>query len=421
MNEDDSEQIASLLMSMGCARATAPEHADIVILVTCSVRAKPEEKAKSKLGELALLKKSRPDMIIGVCGCMAQRVGESLRKKRPYLDFVVGTGAIQRIPALISQIDAQRGFRSELDLPAGEVPKRVGVASSALKSFVPVTYGCDNFCAYCVVPYVRGRERSRSVEEITQEVRGLGARGRKEITLLGQNVNSYRPDFAELLRALSDVDGIQRIRFTTSHPKDLSDALIEAMADLPKVCEHIHLAVQSGDNDVLSRMNRRYTRERVLERVSALRAAVPSVAITTDFLVGFPGETEEQFENTLRLAEEVRFDAAFMFGFNVIPNTAAEKMEGHLSNKVINEMLNRLIKIQNAITCEINTSQVGSVYEVLVESASPKDPNRLTGLTRQNKTTNFPGSPDLIGRLVGVRATEGHLYGFVGEVDSSRP
>ena len=426
MNEDDSEQIAGLLIQMGCSPTDNPKEADIAMLVTCSVRDKPEQKAKSKLGELCLLKRSRPRMIVGVCGCMAQKEGEALRRGRPYLDLVVGTACIARIPDLIRQVDTKRRFVSALELPRGArdalaAPERVERASEAIKSFVPVMYGCDNFCSYCVVPYVRGRERSRPVEDIVNEVADLARKNRKQVTLLGQNVNSYGAtleeptDFAGLLRAVSRVEGIERIRFTTSHPKDLSDRLIEAMRDLPKVCEHIHLAVQSGDDDVLRRMNRKYTADDVKERVAALKSAIPGIAVTTDFLVGFPGESEEQFQNTVGLAQEIRFDAAFMFAYNAIPNTAAAKMKDSLSKAEKNERLARLIKLQNAITCEINEGDVHRVFEVLVEGVSPKDPMRLTGLTRQNKTVNFPGGADLIGKLVEVRMTEGHLYGFVGE------
>ncbi|MEN6356427.1 MAG: tRNA (N6-isopentenyl adenosine(37)-C2)-methylthiotransferase MiaB [Armatimonadota bacterium] len=427
MNEDDAEQIANLLMSMGYSPTQDEQEADIAMLVTCSVREKPEQKAKSKLGILREIKADKPDMIIGVCGCMAQREGEKLKKGRPYLDLVIGTANIWQIPSLIQEVQSNRKFKHALDLPetkadALTVPPRVDRAGQALKSFVPVMYGCNNFCAYCVVPYVRGRERSRHLADVVAEVERLTSNGRKEITLLGQNVNSYgatldeHVDFADLLRAVSAVPGIERIRFTTSHPKDLSDRLIEAMHDLPNVCEHIHLAVQSGDDEVLRRMNRKYTSEHFRERVAALRNAVPDIAITTDFLVGFPGETDEQFANTLRLAEDIRFDAAFMFAYNVIPNTAAEKLEGQLTKKVKNERLGRLIDIQNRITCEINESQVGNVYEVLVEGVSQKDRTRVTGLTRQNKTVNFKGDASLVGKLVIVRATEGHLYGYVGDI-----
>jgi len=434
MNEDDSEQIASLLMRMGYWPTNDQEEADVAMLVTCSVRAKPEEKAKSKLGELRLIKQRKPDMIIGVCGCMAQREGDRLRRHRPYVDLVVGTANIWRIPELIAEVERRRFFRSALDLPrsasdARTVPPRISRCGRSIKSFVPVMYGCDNYCSYCVVPYVRGRERSREMNDIVREVAELAACGTKEVTLLGQNVNSYRSpvtpgdgvaaqqggDFADLLAAVNEIDGIERIRFTTSHPKDLSDKLIRAMRDLPKVCEHIHLAVQSGDDAVLARMNRKYTAAHIRDRVAALRAAIPEIAITTDFLVGFPGETEEQFENTLRLAEQVRFDSAFMFAFNAIPGTAAAKMADQVPAHIANARLRRLIELQNAITCEINNAQVGRTYEVLVEGVSPKDRCRLTGLTRQNKTVNFVASRDAIGRTLEVRVTEGHLYGFLAE------
>ena len=430
MNEDDSEQIAGLLMQMGFSPTDDQREADIAMLLTCSVRSKPEEKAKSKLGELRMLKESKPGMIIGVCGCMAQKDGDALKKGRPYLDMVVGTACIQQIPDLIGQIDEKRRFVSALDLPRSAcdpkvVPDRVRLTGRAIKSFVTVTYGCDNFCSYCVVPYVRGRERSRRLEDVVEEVRDLAGEGRKEVTLLGQNVNSFGldvdepADFADLLRAVGEVDSIERIRFTTSHPKDLSDRLIDAMRDCPKVCEHLHLPVQAGDDEVLRAMNRNYTIAHFKGRVAALQNAVGDIAITTDFLVGFPGETEEQFENTLRLAQEVRFDAAFMFAYNPIPNTKAAARAESLTKVEKNARLNRLIKQQNAITCEINQSQVGRVFEVLVEGVSPKDASRMTGLTRQNKTVNFPGGTELVGGLVNVRATEAHLYGFVGELTTT--
>lgn len=425
MNEDDSEQIAGLLMRMGYAPTSAPEEADVAVLVTCSVRAKPEEKAKSLLGRLARVKREKPDMIIGVCGCMAQRLGESIRRGRPYVDIVIGTGAISRLPELICNVRETRRLATDLELGRA-VPGRIERQIVGLKSFVPVMYGCDNYCAYCIVPYVRGHERSRSVEDIVAEVRDLARKGRKEITLLGQNVNSYgatldpKVDFATLLEAVNDVDGIERIRFTTSHPKDLSDRLIEAMSVRlrrnRKVCAHIHLPVQSGDDAVLKRMNRQYTAAHYRERVAALRETVPDITITTDFLVGFPGETQDQFEHTLRLAEKIRFDSAFMFAFNPISGTAAEKMPRQVPKNVTLARLQKLIELQNKITCEINDSQVGRTFEVLVEGISPRDPSRVTGLTRQNKTVNFPGGESLIGKFVEVEATEGHLYGFVGRL-----
>ena len=427
MNEDDSEQISNILMQMGYSPTNNAEEADIAILVTCSVRAKPENKAKSKLGELREIKLNRPEMIIGVCGCMAQREGKELKKHRPYLDMVIGTAGIQEIPAILNQIYTQRGFKSALEMPttaADEliVPERKYTQENMLKSFVPVMYGCDNFCSYCIVPYVRGRERSRELSDIIHEVKYLAEHGRKEITLLGQNVNSYgqtlsyKTDFSQLLSKISQVDGIERIRFTTSHPKDLSDKLIDIMASLPKVCKHIHLAVQSGDDEILSRMNRKYDSAKIRERIKALRSSVPEIAISTDFLVGFPGESLEQFQNTIELAKEIRFDNAFMFAYNAIPNTAAAKLDDQISFEEKNRRLRELIKVQTEITCEINKSMVGKVFQVLVEGVSQKSNIRLTGLTSQNKTVNFEGNEALIGRMVDIEVIEGFMWGFMGKL-----
>lgn len=431
MNEDDSEQISSILMQMGYRPTDDLPKADIIMLNTCSVRAKPEQKAKSKLGELRELKSANPDLIIGVCGCMAQRKGEDIRKSAPYVDIVIGTAQIERIPEMICEITRTRNPLSALDLPRAVldeaiVPTRATRTSDVgLKTFVPVTYGCDNFCAYCIVPHVRGKERSRALSEIVDEVVKLTSWGCREITLLGQNVNSYAGpddpahDFPRLLSALNDIDGMSRIRFTTSHPKDLSDRLIEAMAELDKVCEHIHLPIQSGNNDVLRRMKRGYSIEHYKELISALHSAVSDVAITTDILVGFPGETDAEFENTLRTIEEIRFDAAFMFAFNAIEGTVAASLPEQIPAKVKNERLRRVIETQNRITVEKNTEQLGQHFEVLVEGPSPKDSKRLTGLTRQNKTVNFPADAKLAGKLVQVCVTEAHLYGFAGDIAPS--
>lgn len=422
MNEDDSEQIASLLIQMGMSPTSDEQEADVAILVTCSVREKPENKARSKLGELREIKENKPDMIIGVCGCMAQREGDKLRRNRPYLDFVVGTHCIHEIPDLINGISASHTFKSSLELPVnagGErpLPSRVERENVGLQCFVPIMYGCDNFCSYCVVPYVRGRERSRTPDDILTEIQSLTGRGCREVVLLGQNVNSYSSsgiDFADLLKMVDQIDSIKRIRFTTSHPKDLSNKLIDAMASIPKVCEHIHLAMQSGNDRILSRMNRKYTAEHFKERVKSLREAVPGIAVTTDLITGFPGETEDEFSDTLRIVEELRFDSAYMFAFNPIPRTAAAGMEEQLEHSIKNERLNRLIKLQNAITCEINNSQVGNIYQVLVEGWSPRDKNKITGHTRQNKIVNIDCSRDLTGELIDIKITEGHLHGFSG-------
>lgn len=427
MNEDDSEQIANLLMQMGYTPAEEEADADIIMLNTCSVRAKPEQKVRSKLGALRELKAENPDLIIGVCGCMAQKEGKALRQRAPHIDLVVGTANIQRIPEMICDVLRRRHPLSSLDLPRAvkdeaTVPTRVLDRQPAgLKSFVPIMYGCDNFCAYCVVPYVRGKERSRPMSQVVEEVGMLATRGIKDVTLLGQNVNSYGAgsgedvDFPDLLRKLDSVQGIERIRYTTSHPKDFSDKLIAAMADLPRVCEHVHLPIQSGDDEVLKAMRRGYTADDYRRLVERLRRAIPDVALTTDFLIGFPGETEEQFAHTLLLAQEIRFDSAFMFAFNPIKNTAAASLPDQLPPKLKNERLRRLIEVQNAITVEINESSTGREFEVLVEGRSHKDAAKHTGLSRGNKTVNFIGEA-AVGDLVQVRATGGHLWGFTGEV-----
>ena len=462
MNEDDSLQMANLLEQMGYRQTSEDSDADIILLNTCSVRAKPEQKVRSKLGELRRLKLEKRGLIIGVCGCMAQRDDEEFLRRTPFVDLVVGTACIHELPALVQRVRRSGSRIAALDLPArngssgvSHAPRAVGKVG--LRMFVPIMYGCNNFCAYCVVPYARGPERSRPPEEIIAEVTELASRGCKEVTLIGQNVNSYgrgtrlqtadppqaelqRVDqslvdehpqvtphsslithysFPGLLERLNDVPGLERIRFTTSHPKDLSDRLIEAIADLPKVCEHLHLPLQAGDDDVLRGMGRGYTVARYTSLVDKLRERVPGISLTTDMMVGFPGETEEQFRNTLRTVEAVRFDGAFMFAFNPRPGTAAAQVEDKSDRPTKMRRLRELIELQNRITLEKNQAEVGRLFEVLIEGPSEKDPSRMTGCTRTNKTVNFPGGPELSGRLVMVQAITAHPWGFTGELCSS--
>ncbi|MCX6375322.1 MAG: tRNA (N6-isopentenyl adenosine(37)-C2)-methylthiotransferase MiaB [Armatimonadetes bacterium] len=455
MNDDDSRQMANLLEQIGYREASEDSDADIILLNTCSVRDKPEQKVKSKLGELRQLKVENPNLIIGVCGCMAQREGKALLKGASIVDMVIGTAAIYELPMLIEQAKSGRGRIVADDMPdrgtsngnahTPRVTGRVG-----LKQFVPVMYGCNNFCTYCVVPSARGPERSRPPDEIVAEVEQLVSRGCREVTLIGQNVNSYQGevrsaecgvrigegaedlrgesghsslithqdfvDFAELLVMLDEIKGLERIRFTTSHPKDLSERLINAMAELPKVCEHLHLPIQSGDDEILRRMGRKYTVEQYMQLVDRLRTRIPEISLTTDVMVGFPGETGAHFRNTLLTIGEIHFDAAFMFAFNPRPGTAAAKMPGQVEHSVKTRRLIELICIQNEITLETNQSDVGGIFQVLVEGPSEKDPTKLTGYTRKNKTVNFPGSARLVGRLVRVRAVSGHPWGFSGEM-----
>ena len=450
MNDDDSQQMSNLLEQIGYREAATESKADIILLNTCSVRAKPEQKVKSKLGELRALKEKKPGLIIGVCGCMAQREGKELLNHASPVDLVIGTASIYELPMLIEQVRQDRGR-----IVADRMPERGKLNGSAhvartishvgLKAFVPVMYGCNNFCTYCVVPSARGPERSRSPQEIVAEITEMVSLGCRGVTLVGQNVNSYAGrseqstvnserggagpdshsslithhegvDFAELLKMVNEIEGLKRIRFTTSHPKDLSDRLIHAMAELPKVCEHLHLPIQSGDDDILDRMGRKYTVEHYLKLVDKLRARIPGIALTTDVMVAFPGETHEQFKNTINTVGEIRYDAAFMFAFNPRPGTAAEKMDGQHDNTAKTRRLIELIAVQNEITLEKNQDCLESVFEVLVEGPSVKDPEKLSGYTRTHKTVNFPGSPDLIGKLVMVRAKTAHPWGFTGEM-----
>ncbi len=433
MNEDDSRQIGNLLGQMGYHPTGDPADADIVMLNTCSVREKPEQKVRSKLGELRLVKKERPGMIIGVCGCMAQRDGLALRKAMPFIDIVIGTANITELPTLVEQVRQRRRFVSSLTLPdrnGKQAPASVDrvVAEVGLKMFVPVTFGCDNFCTYCVVPHVRGPERSRPAEEVIAEVTELVAKGCREVTLVGQNVNSYRGqtagsrqqtadvDFAELLAMVDEIQGLERIRFTTSHPKDLSDRLIHAIAELPKVCEHLHLPIQSGDNEILRRMGRGYTIEHYLELIDKVRTRVPGIAITTDVLIGFPGESGEQFQNTLDAVKAIRFDGAFMFAFNPRPGTAAAEMDGQIDHRTKMRRLVELIDVQNEITLTNNLEREDEVFEVLAEGPSERNPSKMTGYTRHNKTVNFRGAARVTGKLVTIQAIKAHPWGFTGEI-----
>jgi tRNA-2-methylthio-N6-dimethylallyladenosine synthase len=460
MNEEDSEQMGLFLEQMGYRPVEDINRAEVILLNTCSVRAKPEEKVWSVLGKLRNLKERRPEVILGVCGCMAQVRAEEFRERAPHVDMVIGTGNIAALPELVRQVKHRRAQSVEqaaplmatseshsaappknfvpltaLSLPprkgavVTDVPKRVVERKPKLKAHVPIMYGCDKFCTFCIVPLTRGRERSRPPEEIVAEIEMLARQGTKEVTLLGQTVNSYgknlpggKVPFYKLLERINAIPGIERIRFTSPYPRDFSDELIKAIARLEHVCEHVHLPLQVGDDALLAHMHRGYTVAQFCEIVEKLRARVPGIAITTDLMLGYPGETEQQFENTLRVVEQIRFDSAFMFAYSPRPGTKAAAMENQVPREVKIERLNRLIALQNRITCEINAQQVGQVQEVLVEGFSRKDPSKLSGYTRTLKLVHFtlpPGSPrsphSLIGRLVPVRLTEAHLTGFTGE------
>jgi len=433
MNEDDSQQMAAMLENQGYVKAERVEDASVILLNTCSVRAKPERKVYSKLGELRELKAANPELVIGVCGCMAQKEAPEIRRRAPYVDLVVGTGQIDRVPALVERVRSERVAIIETALPSRKdrhdkgTPARVlSGLMPKLKSFVSISYGCDKFCAFCIVPITRGKERSRPAGEIVLEVERLASLGTKEVTLLGQTVNSYGKfldepcSFAELLTRLNAIEGIERIRYTSPYPKDFCQDTIDAIAHLPKVCEQVHMPVQVGDDNLLRRMGRGYTLDQYKNIVARLRSAVPDVGLTTDLMLGFPGETDEEYENTMRFVAETRYDSAFMFAYSPREGTKAAVLGDQIPELVKLERLNALIALQNEITLERNRSQVGNVYEVLVERRSPKDALKWTGLNRQGKTINFPSPRDLQGQLVTVKAVKSHLWGFTGEMLPAR-
>lgn len=428
MNEEDSEQIGLYLRQIGFEPARSLQEAQIVLLNTCSVRKKPEDKAFSYLGELALLKQKNPDLIVGVCGCMAQLRADEIKRRNPFVDFVVGTAQVARIPALVEEAALTRRFAKRVELPerkgsvVTDVPQRLVERAPKLKAFVPIQYGCDKFCTYCIVPATRGRERSRPTLDIVREATQLAERGTKEITLLGQTVNSYgkhlaegRVSFGKLLWLLNGVEGLERIRYTSPYPRDFRSDLIATIRDCPKVMEHVHLPLQSGDDEVLAAMKRVYTLESFKTIVKELRETVPGIAITTDLIVGFPGETEAQFERTMEAVRTIRFDGAFMFHYSTRPGTKAAEME-QVPHATKLRRLNELVTLQNAITLEINEGHVGRELEVLVEGRSPKNPAVLQGYSRQFKMVHFEGPADLPGRTTRVRATAAHPWGLRGSV-----
>ena len=431
MNEHDSEIIGGILEQRGFGATDSVDDADIIIFNTCCVRENPERKVYGRVADLKRLKLKNPDLIIGISGCMAQQPGETERiaKRLPHVDLVFGTMNIHELPELLDQVEAghksYRVWEGDLEndgsfmegLPMRRVP--------GVSAWVSIIYGCNNFCCYCIVPYVRGRERSRKFEDIVAEVEGLGRDGFREVVLLGQNVNAYGRDrkdgrdFADLLHALDKTPGISRIRYMTSHPRDFTDKLIYEIASSKTVCEHFHLPLQAGSNRVLARMNRGYTLERYLDLVGRIRQAVPGCSITTDLIVGFPGEDDHDFAETLRAVEEVRFDSAFTFVYSPRRGTAAASMSDQVPDSVKSERIQKLVDAQNAITEEINRNLKGEVVEVLVEGESKTNPSMLSGRTRTNKLVIFPLHPRIRkGDLAKVKIIEARAWTQLGEVVS---
>jgi tRNA-2-methylthio-N6-dimethylallyladenosine synthase len=422
MNEHDSEGIAGILSGLGLSPVPTPEEADVLVLNTCSVRDKPHRKVFSRLGHYERLRSSPCDRLIVVAGCMAQLIPDEIRERSPGVDLVIGPRAYGELEAAVRRL--MQGSPTPQRVLTRCAPDLVPIPyrrESPFRAWVDVMYGCDNHCAYCVVPRARGEEVSRRPDAIIEEVERVAADGAVEVMLLGQNVNSYgrglEPpvDFADLLARLDGIEGLRRIRFTTSHPKDVSPTLIRAMAELPSVCEHLHLPIQAGSDRVLERMGRGHTAEQYLALVRAARKAVPRLALTTDVMVGFPGETREDFDATLALFETVRYDQAFMFKYNDRPGTRAEGMADKVPEEEKQARFIELVRLQNRIAREVNEAHVGEDFKVLVEGRDPKMPEKARGRTRQNKLMIFPADEELTGRFVQVRATEARLWGWLGE------
>lgn len=422
MNEHDSEKIAGMLTSIGYEETYDDKNADLVIFNTCLIRENAELKVFGKLGEVKGLKRNKPDMLVAVCGCMMQKkeIREKLLKSFSFVDIIFGTNTIHELPGLIYNVEINNKKSVDIidntELIYENMPKN---RKFKFKALVNITYGCNNFCTYCVVPYVRGREKSREPIEIINEVKALAQDGCKEITLLGQNVNSYGSNlenkftFAQLLYELNKIDGIERIRFMTSHPKDLSDDLIKAIKECDKVCNHVHLPVQAGSNDVLRRMNRKYTKEHYLEIVDKLKTAIPDIAITTDIIVGFPGETEEDFLETIDIVKKVQYDSAFTFLYSLREGTKAAVMDNQIPDEVKHERFNKLLDVLYEIVLNKNEQCIGKVFPVLVESLS-KTENTLTGRTEHFRLVHFNGSEDLIGKIVNVKITNVKTFHMEG-------
>ncbi len=425
MNVHDSENLAGMLSYIGYKETANEDDADLILFNTCCVREHAEQRVYGNVGALKTKKQANPNLIIGVCGCMMQQqeVSSTIVKKFPFIDLVFGTHNLYRFPALLKRaIDSRQTVVEILD-NEGKIVENIPIKrSEGVSAWTTIMYGCNNFCSYCIVPYVRGRERSRNHIEIVDEVKGIVDSGYKEITLLGQNVNSYGKDlndnilFPDLLRMINDIEGIERIRFMTSHPKDLSDDLIKALAECDHVCEHLHLPIQSGSNRILKEMNRKYTREDYLKLVDKVRNAIPDIALTTDIIVGFPGETEEEFEETLDIMAKAEYDSAFTFMYSPRTGTPAAKKEGQLTTEVKKDRLHRLIELQETISKKKNSEYKDKIVQVLVEGVSKNNDKIMSGRTRTNKLVNFPGNEDLIGKLVDVKITNPKSWTLEGEL-----
>ena len=425
MNARDSEKLVGILEQVGYVEETVEEKADFVIYNTCTVRENANQRVYGRLGQLGRAKKKNPYMMIGLCGCMMQEphVVEKLKKSYRFVDLIFGTHNIYKFAELLAtRLESDRmviDIWKDTDKIVEDLPVE---RKYSFKSGVNIMFGCNNFCSYCIVPYVRGRERSRDPKAIIREIERLVADGVVEVMLLGQNVNSYGKNleepmtFAQLLKEIEKIEGLERIRFMTSHPKDLSDELIEVMGNSKKICKHLHLPVQSGSSRILQKMNRRYTKEQYLALVDKIRAAVPDISLTTDIIVGFPGETEEDFQETLDVVRKVRYDSAFTFIYSKRSGTPAAVMEDQVPEEVVKDRFNRLLKEVQDISAEVCAVHEGTIQAALVECRNDHDEHLMTGRLSNNLLVHFPGDESLIGKLVDVSLDECHGFYYIGKM-----
>lgn len=420
-NESDSEKLHGMLGEMGYTETDCPDEADLILYNTCAVRENAEKKLFGRIGALKPYKEKNPDLIIGVCGCMTQQKGmdERFRRYYKYVDMVFGTHSLYALPEILYKAIEDRAQIRDIRDIDGEVTEGIPIKrQSNVKAYLSVMYGCNNFCSYCVVPYVRGRERSREYKDVLDEAKSIASSGIKEIMLLGQNVNSYNGglSFAELVAKVSEIDGIERIRFMSSHPKDISSELIDVMAERKNVCNQLHLPVQSGSDRILKIMNRRYTVEKYMGIIDEVKRKIPDVTLTTDIIVGFPGETNEDFEKTMELLKAVRYDSIFSFIYSKRKGTPAAVMEDCLTEEEKHINFDKMLKLQNDISLEKNKAMIGSVQSVLVEGESKTDKLRQCGRSEGGKLVHFASDKDLTGEIVKVKITDVNTWTLSGDM-----
>ena len=424
MNVHESEKIAGMLSDIGYDAAASAEEADVIVFNTCCIRDTAEKRAYGNIGALKGLKKANPDKIIAVVGCMTQQKGgaEALSSKFPFVDIILGTNSLDRLPVLVQQKRAKTARIVVNEDPTVDVSVDLPIyRTSGTNAWINIMYGCNNFCTYCIVPYVRGRERSRAISEVLTDVKQVLSEGYKEITLLGQNVDSYGSDlkdgtdFAALLKEIAAIPGKFRVRFMTSHPKDFNKSVVDVIASSNNICHNIHLPIQSGSNEILRRMNRKYTVEQYLDIVDYIKEKMPDVGITSDIMIGFPGETEEDFIQTCELVKKVRFSNAFTFVYSPRKGTPAATME-QIPADIKKSRITRLVKLQNDITKRLSDEYLGNTYEILVEDVNPKYPGTVCGRTDSGRLVTVNGDPALIGSFCKVKITKSRSASLFGEI-----